>query len=167
MGRQNVTTKRRASNRNATKFGIFATILLSGEVMEESKEDYLALLAGLRKTFRPADSLAEVLVEKLAFLYLRLSRVYKSDIQSAPMLFTKVKEALENDEPTVDAEYVGAHKEYRLVVFPKGPSPELLIRYEANIERQIARTLDQLERAQQVGQSAPESAGGIPGTHAH
>jgi hypothetical protein len=162
-----MTTKTRASNRNATKSGIFATILLSGEGMGESKEDYLALLAGLRKTYRPANPLAEVLVEKLAFLYLRLSRVYKSDIQSAPMLFTKVKEALENDEPTVDAEYVGAHKEYRLVVFPKGPSPELLIRYEANIERQIARTLDQLERAQQVGQSAPESAGGIPGTHAH
>ena len=154
-------------NRNATKFGIFATILLSGEAMGEEEEDYLALLRSFRKTFRPANSLAEVLVEKLAFLYLRLSRVYKSDIQSAPMLFTKVKEALENDEPTVDAEYVGAHKEYRLVVFPKGPSPELLIRYEANIERQIARTLDQLERAQQVGQSAPESAGGIPDTHAH
>ena len=152
---------------NATKFGIFATILQSGEAMGESKEDYLTLLAGLRKTYRSADSLAEILVDKLAFLYLRLSRVYKSDIQSAPLLFTKVKEALEEDEPAVEAEYVGAQKEYRVVVFPKGPSPELAIRYESNIERQIARTLDQLERARQVGQNAPESAGGIPGTHAH
>jgi hypothetical protein len=145
---------------------IFATILLSGEVMGESKEDYLALLAGSRKTFRPANSLGEVLIDKLAFQFLRLSRVYKSDIQSAPILFTKVKEALENDKPTVNAEYVGAKKEYRIVVFPKGPSPELVVRYEATIERQLARTLDQLERARQVGQGAPESAGGIPGTHA-
>jgi hypothetical protein len=160
-----MTTNTRTSNRNATKCGIFAKILLSGEVMGESKEDFLSLLAGLRKKFRPADSLAGILVDKLAFLYLRLSRVYKSDIQSAPLLFTKVKEVLEEGEPTVDAEYVGEHKEYRVVALPKGPAPELLIRYEANVERQIARTLEQLERAQ--GQSAPESAGGIPGPHAH
>ena len=162
-----MTTEKKRSSRNATKSGIFASILLSGEAMGEEEEHYLALLRGLRKTFQPGNSFAEVLVDKLTFLYLRLSRVYKCDLQCAPTLFTKVKEALENDEPTVDTEYVGEKKEYRVVVFPKGPSPELLIRYEANIERQIARTLDQLERAQQVGQSAPESAGGIPGTHAH
>lgn len=162
-----MTTGKKRSNRNAVKCGIFAKILLSGEAMGEEEEDYLALLRGLRKTFQPANSFADILVEKLAFQYLRLSRVYKCDLQCAPMLFTKVKETLENDEPAVETEYVGPQQEYQIVVSPKGTSPELLIRYESNAERQTARTLDQLGWAQQIGQSAPESPGGIAGTDAH
>lgn len=157
-------TDKKGSSRNATKSGIFANILLSGEAMGESREDYLALLSGLRKAYPPANPLAEILIEKLAFQYLRLSRVYKSDMQCAPMLFTKVKDALENDEPAVETEYVGKDKEYRVVVFPKGPSPELLFRYESGIERQIDRSFEQLKWVQQVGQSAHESPGGMPGT---
>jgi hypothetical protein len=142
-----MTNERHGSSRNATKFGIFATILLRGEILGERTEDYLALLAGLRKSFQPANSFAEVLVDKLAFLYLRLSRVYKCDLQSAPRLFAKVNEAIEDGEPTIETEYVGAPKQYQVVVIPKGPSPEVLIKYEGNIERQIARTLVQLESA--------------------
>ena len=160
-------TQKNGSNRNATKFGIFAKILLSGEAMGEEEEDYLALLRGLRKTIQPANSFADILVEKLAFQYMRLSRVYKCDLQCAPILFTKVKDALERGEPAVEAEYVGPQQEYKIVVPPKGTSPELLIKYESHIERQTARTLDQLGWAQQIGQSAPDSPGGIPNIHAH
>ena len=76
------------------------------------------------------------------------------------MLFAKVRDALLNDKPAVETEYVGA-KEYRVIVFPKGPTPDLLIRYESNIERQIARTSERLERLQPLRQNAPEPPGGL------
>jgi hypothetical protein len=91
---------------------------------------------------------------------------WKADAESAPMLFAKVREGLLNDKPTVETEYVGA-KEYRVIVFPKGPSPDLLIRYESNIERQIARTSVQLEGLQPLRQSAPEPPGGLLVTNAN
>ena len=146
-----MTAGKSGSSRNATKFGIFATVLLSGEALAESKDAYLDLLSGLRKTYRPANCHSEILVEKLAFLYLRLSRVYKADLRSAPKLFAKAEEALEDNEPKFETEYVGAYKEYEVVVFPTGPSPDLLIRYEAHIERQIARTQEQIETVQTIG----------------
>jgi hypothetical protein len=147
----------RGSGRNAMKCGIFAKILLSGEAVGESEHDYLALLSGLRKQFRPANCLEEVLVEKLAFLYLRQTRVYKFDMQLVGKLFTKVERGLEVDQQPIETEFVGENKEYQVVVFPKGPSPDLLIKYEANVERQTARTQDQLERIQRMRQLPPEA----------
>jgi hypothetical protein len=48
--------KHEKCSRNATKSGIFATILLSGKALGETEENYLALLAGLRETYRPTNT---------------------------------------------------------------------------------------------------------------
>ena len=50
-----MTTEKKRSSRNATKSGIFASILLSGEAMGEEEEHYLAArrvrwIASFRKT---------------------------------------------------------------------------------------------------------------------
>ncbi len=162
--------RKRGSNHNATKFGVFARILLSGEVMgEREKGHYVALLFGLAQKSSGKlgfDCLEEVLVEKLAFLFLRLTRVYKADVKLAGKIFRKVEHGLKISGPTAETEYIGEDKEYQVVLLPKGPSPDLLVRYEANIERQIARTLEQLERPRRVPQSAPEPPVPSPGAHA-
>jgi len=142
---------RRGSRLNATSHGIFASILLSGEPWGEREEDYRRLLCGLREDLRPVGCLEEIQVEKAAFLYLRLSRVYKVDLRLAPLLFKKVSDALEKDYPTVETEWVDKEKE--VVVVEKDLSPDLLLRYEGNVERQIARTLDRLVQLRQARQS--------------
>jgi hypothetical protein len=157
----------KTANRNATKCGIFAKILLSGEAMGEAEQDFLALLSGLRKQFRPANSHEDVLVDKLAYLYLRLSRVYKSDIRLVGKLFAKVDQALEVDREPIESQFVGEKHEFEAVTFSKGPSPDLVIRYEANTDRQIVRTLDLLERLQRNRQRPSEPPRDNSGTDAN
>jgi len=147
---------RRGSRFNATSHGIFASILLSGEPWGESEEEFLRLLSGLREDLRPVGCLEETQVEKLAFLYLRLSRVYKFDLRLAPLLFKKLSDALERDYPTVETESIDREEE--VVVVGKDLSPDLFMRYESNIERQIARTLDRLALLRQSRQTNSELA---------
>lgn len=139
---------------NATKHGIFADILLTGEQWGEFEGHYLRLLSALRGSIRPGDSLEEIQVEKLAFLYLRLTRVYKSDLEVAPKLFKKVSEALDKDHATVETKWL--NKEDEVVVVTKEPAPDSFLRYENNVERQIGRTFDQLEALRRIRTTEPE-----------
>ncbi|SRR6266581_2900767 len=142
---------------NATKHGIFARILLRGVALGESEEAYRALLAGLRQAIKPVDQVEDVQVEKLAFLYLRLTRVYAADWNVAPILFDKVAKALDEEEPLTETTWV--NKENEVVVIRKALGPDLALRYEANIERQIARTLGLLQqwRMMREGSSGPKT----------
>jgi len=79
------------SRHNAISHGIFARILTS----EPEKEDYRRLLEGVEEAIRPANGLEQVLVEKLAMLLLRLKRVYKADLDTAPAMFERVKDDLD------------------------------------------------------------------------
>jgi hypothetical protein len=150
-----VKSEKHSSRFNGVKHGIFATILLSGDNWGETEKDYLRIVSGLRRAFQPVGCFEQVQIEKLAFLYVRLSRVYKADQQFAPKLFKKVSEALDADHRMVEREAID--RESEVLVTRKDPDPDSLIRYEANVERQIVRTLDQLERFQRLGNCAPES----------
>ncbi len=79
---------------NRIQNGIFARIVLKGEPFRESKKDYAALLVSLRDAIQPIGGLEELLVEKLAFLALRLSRLYKADAKVAPLLFGAIEKSL-------------------------------------------------------------------------
>jgi hypothetical protein len=127
---------------NSTKHGIFATLLCNSNFLEEAETDFKAILSGLRNALRPMNEFEGIQVDKLAFLYLRLRKLYEADWRVAPKLFAKVTEVLDENRGVVE---VAAVEEGQEVAFlRRDPSPELLIRYESNIERQIARTLDQL-----------------------
>ncbi len=142
-----ILKKTAGRQRNAVSHGIFAEILMEGLAFQESQASYQRLLEGLRAGIKPATPLEGVLVEKLAFLYLRLSRLYKADARIAPRIFAGVKRGLVQDEPHVYTE----HKfDKQVVVVRKELSPELLLRYEASLERAIDRTLSQLERLQRM-----------------
>lgn len=134
---------KRRSKFNAVQTGIFAKVVLKGEPFRESEGDYRGILADLQESIHARDRFEEILLENLAFQFLRLGRVYRADAAVAPLLFTRVRERLEGEAP--DAEISGLLGE-KAVSVDRLPAAELLVRYEASIWRQIERILDRLEQ---------------------
>ncbi len=135
----------RTSKYNAITHGILADILLADDHMGELGETYRRMLSALQKSMRPVDNYEELQVEKLAFLYIRLTRVYKADWRLAPKLFEKLEKSVGAEyNPFVIKGLMNFGDE--VIGHRKDPTPELLLRYESSIERQISRTIDQFER---------------------
>ena len=124
------------SRHNAISHGIFARILTS----EPEKEDYRRLLEGVEEAIRPANGLEQVLVEKLAMMLLRLKRVYKADLDTAPAMFERVKDDL---DPGFKLNLEGAPAA-RVV------TADTVMRYETSIERQIGRTVSLIQQLRQL-----------------
>jgi uncharacterized tellurite resistance protein B-like protein len=138
-----------SSKHNAIKHGVFADILISGRAFGEEATDYQRFVSMLRESLRPTSGLGETLVEKLAALLLRLSRVYKADAEMAPKMFARVIETLSTKHSVANPVWVSP--EDQVMVVRKEPTPDLILRYEANLERQIARTLDQIAGLGEMG----------------
>ena len=141
--------KERAKH-NATKHGLFADIVLTGEPFRESFWDYLRLLEGFREDVQPVGALEEVLVEQLAFEFLRLGRVYKADAGMATRVFYRLDENLTKRDArfpsNIDddsAEDIAAR------------ASQLLLRYGNSVSNQIHRILDRLERLQKTRLGQP------------
>ena len=131
-----MTKGKTESKHNAITHGIFAGIVLSAP----EADDYKRLLEGAEEAIRPANGLERVLVEKLAMLLLRLKRVYKADLETAPAMFERVKGDLDqgfklNLEGSPAARIVTA---------------DTVMRYETSIERQIGRTLSLIQQLRQL-----------------
>jgi hypothetical protein len=94
-------TGKRRSRHNAVTHGILADILLDGDLLGESSETYRRMLSALRNSVRPVDDFEELQVQKLAFLYVRLTRVYKADWRLAPKLFAKLEKSVDADHSFV------------------------------------------------------------------
>jgi hypothetical protein len=135
---------KRTSKHNAVTHGILADILLADDHMGESGETYRRMLLALQTSMRPVDNFEQLLVEKLAFLYIRLTRVYKADWQVVPKLFKKLEKSIKGVN-TMDPDVMLDLRD-DLIDGRRSATPELLIRYESNIERQINRTIDQFGR---------------------
>lgn len=113
---------------NALKHGLYSNVILrSGE----SQSEFDSLLSGLRMEFEPEGTLEELLVEKLASLFWRYRRLI----------------IIDKDQPRYDITNFGKD------LLP----PDLLLRYESNLDRSIERTLNQLERLQRMrkGEALP------------
>ncbi len=121
--------------RNATKHGIFSETILKGR---ESRSEYQALLAGLTENFQAEGTMEELLVQKLCTLLWRQRRLLRAEcaeIERAKTLSFGGEDSL----------------------VPPSDVLDLLLRYEANLDRSFDRTLSQLERFQRIrlGQSVP------------
>jgi hypothetical protein len=140
------------SKQNAVKHGLFADIVLAGEPFRELLEDYTRLLEGLREYFRPVGALEDVIVEQLAFEFLRLGRLYKADVRVAPQVFRRLEADLRKEEPsTLDfADRVG-----EALVIRRQVASELLLRYGNSVSNQIHRLLDRLDRLQKTRLGQP------------
>lgn len=134
-------------NSNATKHGIFAQIVLKNNPFGEDREHFSKLLSMLRESIRPMGSLEEALVEKLAVQYYRLLRVYRADLKTAPKMFARVTENLAPAR-SVEAKWISPKDQ--VVIVRQSPSIDTLVRYETNLERQIGRTLAQIDVFQQM-----------------
>ena len=140
---------------NATKHGIFATTLFNFTFLEGAEDDFKSIIKAFRNALRPADEFEEIQIDKLAFLHLRLARLYKAEWQVAPKLFERLSKVLDEFHQVTVTAYVEEGEEGQEVAFlRREPSPEILMRYESNIERQIGRTLDLLTKYRDAARSS-------------
>ena len=150
---------------NAVKHGIFAKLLLAGTAFGEEKEQLLELIAAVRDAIRPANDLEEILVEKLAVLLLRQTRVCKAYQKIAPKLFARVNDTLSPGQPPPVLCLIS--KEDQIAVDRKEPSFDSIVRYEISIDRHITRTLDQIRQLRLLKESGVEvAAQNAEGPHA-
>lgn len=148
---------------NAEKHGIFSKILLSMDAFSQDRERILDLISAFRESLQPATGFEDALVAKLAFLFFRLARVYAADSKIAPKLFARVSELLKPGHPAVQSRWLSSEDE--AIVVRRDPTHDSIVRYESNLERQIKRTLDELESSKRIRISKevvvqPEPEGG-------
>jgi hypothetical protein len=123
------------SKYNSTTHGILSKVLI---LHGESRAGFNALLNGLRDDFHPEGTFEEIWVERLATLLWRERRLIiaegQLDIRNNKVNF---------EEPTL-----GLTRPLEL---------DVLIRYDTTLNRNIERTLNQLERHQRMrlGQPVP------------
>lgn len=130
---------------NSVTHGIFRRALLSEPDSNEA-EEFERLLLAAREAIRPRNGLEEDLVEKLVIQLLRLKRVYTADLKIAPKLFARVNENLDEKK----TEFNILSFDTGTVKRDKNPTIDLLIRYETTVERQIGRTLGQIQQLRQM-----------------
>lgn len=117
---------------NALKQGIFSKVaVLKGE----SRAEFDVLLNGLRDYFQPEGTFEEIWVERLASLLWRERRLVVADGQ----IETRNKKAFFEIDP-----------------LERTPLQlDLLLRYDTTLNRNIDRTLGQLERHQRLRRGQP------------
>jgi hypothetical protein len=132
------------ARRNSVKHGIFTELLLAGTAFGEEEQHLLDLIAAVGESIRPADSLEQILVDKLAALLLRQTRVYKAYQTIAPKMFARVDDTLNPEQPPPALHLIS--RADQIVVDRKDPSFDLIVRYEIAIDRQFTRVLDQIRQ---------------------
>ena len=135
-------------NRNAATHGIFARILLKDNPFGEDQDDFVKLRSMLCESIRPVGGLEETLVAVLAVLFFRLIRLYRADMKIAPRLFKRIAEILGPGQPAIKAKWTSPDDQ--VIVVQRDPTSESLMRYETSLEKQIARTLGQIESCQRI-----------------
>ena len=136
-------SRKNPSKYNAIKHDIFTKILLSGDAFRDKRDQLLRLISVVQDSIRPQTDLEDALAGKLGVLLFRLTRVYEADARIAPKLFARVSKLLGPGQPAIQAKWVS--KEDQIIVTQRDPTSESITRYETNLERQIARTLSQIE----------------------
>jgi hypothetical protein len=143
---------KRRSKRNSTRHGIFADIVLTGEPFRESLGDYTRLLEQFREDIQPVGAVENVLVEQLAFEFLRLGRLYRADARVAPRVFEQIEKDLMNDKSFI---FDPGDPKKEALVIRKELASELLLRYGNGANKRIDRILDRIERLQRIRKGQP------------
>jgi hypothetical protein len=140
--------RKRGGRYNSVTHGIFSRLILNEVGFETETEDYSRLMSQWREVIAPRNDLEETFVEKLALLTLRTQRVFRADLDSAPQMFARTREALEPDQNSPEVEFI--NRENQFLVVRNRPPFESLSRYEVHIGREISRILDQLEHVRRI-----------------
>ena len=134
------------SRLNALKHGLRAehVVVLDGPSPEHA-EEFEALRDGLIGDCKPAGVLEELLVERVAVNFWRLRRAYRFEAKSIEQANkpNPVSKMLAELSPLP----VGEPDEK---VLPSAPNLDKLVRYESMIDRELLRTMAQLQRLQHL-----------------
>jgi hypothetical protein len=139
---------------NALKHGIFAEIVFQGGKFQVPVELFDDLVHEIRNAVQPINGLEFILVDKLAITLFRLSRVYQADSEVAPLFFKRLKENTENGSTSIVT--VSIEKDDEAAFFHRGPSLDVLVRYEAGLVRQVGKILDQIEQVRRIDKASKD-----------
>jgi hypothetical protein len=137
---------------NALKHGIFAEILFQEGKLQVPAQQFDDLVQELRHAIRPTNALEDILIDQLAMTLIRLARLYTADSEVAPVFFNRLKEC--TDDATASIVTASIEKGDEVAFFHRGPSLDVLVRYEASLDRKVGKLLNQIEQARRIG-SAP------------
>ncbi len=139
------------SSRNAVKHGLLAGRIVLADHKDEEPQQFGLLLDGLRDDYQPQSTIETMLVESLAASFWRLRRAYRFEVEAITQANRPNPRADALDELSqLPAAPQGEH------VLPPTHSLDRLIRYEAMIDRELLRTMRQLDLRQslrKIGQS--------------
>lgn len=139
-----------AVRHNALKHGILAreTIITHGD-HPENQADLEQLLADLHDDCRPEGPLEELLVQQIAVCYWRLRRILHADSHEFGHSLAATARSAE------PFEYAGRLITTHTPALPPSDRVNLILRYEATIQRQLTRALNHLERLQRQRRGEP------------
>ena len=138
---------KKRSRLNALKHGIFAKVVAEGGCLGEDQEDYLAFSAALRSSLNPSTSLEQIAVEAIAGDFFRLAKIHKADAKLAPLLWARVHDILtEEHDPVLNSPIDPGE----FAALERWPTPDLLLRYETGLIRNLERKFALFERLRQL-----------------
>jgi len=147
--------KRRASL-NALKHGIFAEVLIQGGKFHGQIDNLDAMVAHLRRAIPPRNALTSILIDQLAITFIRQAQLYALDSELAPIFFKRLKEHTHDASTSIITASIERADEIAFI--QRSPSLEVLIKYEAALDRKADRILKQIEKAQLMGAEQPEGS---------
>ncbi len=133
---------KRRSSRNAVKHGLLARHVVLTDHANEDPREFDELLEGLMDDYQPQGMIEKMLVERLAASFWRLRRAYRFEAESIAQANKP------NVVSQVLSELSPLASEPAEKVLPSGANLDKLIRYESMIDREMLRTVVQLERRQ-------------------
>ena len=133
------------SSRNAVKHGLLAERIVLADHKDEDPQQFGLLLDGLREDYQPQSTIETMLVERLAASFWRLRRAYRFEVEAIthanlPNPLADALDELSHLQPVPRGE----------CILPPLHSLGCLIRYETMIDRELLRTLRQLELRQRL-----------------
>ena len=145
------------SSRNAVKHGLLAGRIVLADHKDEDPQQFGLLLDGLRDDYQPQSTIETMLVERLAASFWRLRRAYRFEVEAIthanlPNPLADALDELSHLQPVPRGE----------CILPPPDSLDCLIRYETMIDRELLRTMRQLDlrqRLRKMGQ-APDHPDG-------
>jgi hypothetical protein len=161
------------SRYNALSHGILSRSLVPGFLESESPDEFRSLLVDLRVELDPGSALEELLVEQIAISYWRLARALRAETaasasesesrdeyQASTQAFFRILQAprIGQTSPSLAARPDAADERAQRTAaireaqgaIPSLANAERFARYIVTIERQIIRSLAQLERMQRL-----------------
>ncbi len=146
------------SSRNAVKHGLLANRIVLADHKDEDPQQFGLLLDGLRDDYQPQSTIETMLVERLAASFWRLRRAYRYEVEA--ITHANLPNPLADALDEMAALPLPPVKRGERILPPQH-SLDSLIRYETMIDRELLRTMRQLDLRQRLRkiEQAPQPQG--------